>query len=88
MANNWILVYAKGHCTKKGENIYHCSFVCLKNKKFVIRDCDKSSILERHRAIVGTECKAGITIGDNDFTGTWVVCTINVLLCVGMLVII
>jgi FAR1 DNA-binding domain len=62
---------------KKGEDIHHCSSACLKHKKSVIKDCDKSSIPERRRAIVGTECKAGITIGDNDFTGTWVVCTIN-----------
>jgi FAR1 DNA-binding domain len=62
---------------KKGEDIYHCSSACIKHKKSVIKDCDESSIPERRRAIVGTECKAGITIGDNGFTGTWVVCTIN-----------
>jgi hypothetical protein len=26
---------------------------------------------------VKTECKAGITIEDNDFTSIWVVCTVN-----------
>jgi FAR1 DNA-binding domain len=62
---------------KNGEDIYHYSFACLKHKKYVIKDCDKSSIPERRRAVVRTECKASITIGYNDFIGTWVVCTIN-----------
>jgi FAR1 DNA-binding domain len=62
---------------KKDEDIYHCLFACLKHKKSIIKDCDKSSIPEMRRVVVGIECKACITIGDNDFTGTWVVWTIN-----------
>jgi FAR1 DNA-binding domain len=49
---------------KKDEDIYHCSFACLKHKKSVIKDCDQSSIPERHRAVVRTKCKTGIIIGD------------------------
>jgi hypothetical protein len=62
---------------KNGEDIYHHSFACLKHKKYVIKDCDKSFISERRRVVVGTERKASITIGDNDFSSTWVICTIN-----------
>jgi FAR1 DNA-binding domain len=62
---------------KKDEDIYHCSFACLNHKKSVIKYYDKSSIPEMRRAVVGTECKTSIIIGDNDFTGTWVICTIN-----------
>lgn len=63
---------AKRSNHKKDDLCYHYSFACNKHKKIIERDSYVPPLPERNQPVLGTECKAMLTIVDLGFLNRWV----------------
>jgi FAR1 DNA-binding domain len=62
---------------KKDGACYHYALGCNKHKKPVDRDCNLPPLPERNRSVLGTECKAMLTVSDPGLLNHWVVTKVN-----------